>query len=87
MFLSLTAARLPTGKEKTISPKSRILQGRADLAMAILLRLGRPDILSYIVEHGLFQVCERTSLNAHLRNTAGSTDAACQLLGCTTTAC
>lgn len=24
--------------------------------MAILLRLGRPDILSYIVEHGLFQV-------------------------------
>ena len=32
------------------------VQGRADLAMAILLRLGRPDILPFIVEHGLFQV-------------------------------
>ena len=31
-------------------------QGRADLAMAILLRLGRPDILPFIEEHGLFQV-------------------------------
>ena len=34
----------------------RLMQGRADLAMAILLRLGRPDILPFIEEHGLFQV-------------------------------
>lgn len=40
----------------SLTPRLGTAQGRADLAMAILLRLGRPDILSYIVEHGLFQV-------------------------------
>lgn len=50
------------------------LQGRADLALAILMRLGHPDVLPFITEHSLFQVAGLHAVTLMQIDAAGATE-------------